>query len=610
MSLKPADKPESNSISPPEAAARRWSNDQAELAKSRTSGGKPPVQSASARAEDLAATVTAEIDPPASALAAKSSEPNSPAKTDRALSQAPNANGSAAASQAAPPIPPVPSKRKTARERILERDQTRRVSLRLATSSWLLSAVVNMSLLLLIAWARFSSNAAPSLVSLISSTAERDTNSDTQNELDTQFEPTDEPATDLTTVEPEVTDTTDVTDTELVDAPAPGTMDQVDPTNVAVSHSIHGELLERIGGAFAGTGMAIRGDAGRQQALSGGGATPESELAVAQALKWLATHQNKDGSWCFDHRGGACQGRCKNQGQYRSRTVAATAMGVLPFLGAGQTHKEGQYKKVVEQALYFLTGSMVMSSNGGDLTQSHAGGQMYDHGLAAIALTEAFAMTQDKDLYPYAQQALNFIVYAQNQGGGWRYMPHDLGDTSVVGWQLMALKSGSMGGLAVPMQTYRGAYVFLNTVQGSGGATYGYTGPGSGPATNPVGLLCRMYLGWKHDEPALQEGVKLIAASGPYQGNMYANYYATQVLRHYGGEEWKLWNEKMREQLVKSQDKSGHEAGSWFNCSAFGGIGGRLYCTSLSCMTLEVYYRHMPLYQEVSTEDDMEGLGE
>ena len=63
-------------------------------------------------------------------------------------------------------------------------------------------------------------------------------------------------------------------------------------------------------------------------------------------------------------------------------------------------------------------------------------------------------MTNDQSLLQPAQYALNHIVYAQDPvGGGWRYSAKQPGDTSAVGWQLMALKSGHMGYLQVPPQT-------------------------------------------------------------------------------------------------------------------------------------------------------------
>ena len=70
----------------------------------------------------------------------------------------------------------------------------------------------------------------------------------------------------------------------------------------------------------------------------------------------------------------------------------------------------------------------------------------------------------------------------------------------------------------------------------------------------------------------------------------------TQVMHQFGGEEWKKWNAVMRKQLVDSQVKKGHATGSWSPADPHGGVGGRLYMTCLATMTLEVYYRHMPLY--------------
>jgi len=131
------------------------------------------------------------------------------------------------------------------------------------------------------------------------------------------------------------------------------------------------------------------------------------------------------------------------------------------------------------------------------------------------------------------------------------------------------------------------------------GGNYGYTDNTHGSnATRAIGLLCRMYSGWQHDHPGLAMGVEAMSGIGPSHGDMYYNYYATQVMHHYGGDQWKRWNDVMRDQLVNSQSHAGHEAGSWYFAGGDlgAGKGGRLYCTALSAMTLEVYYRHMPLY--------------
>jgi hypothetical protein len=354
--------------------------------------------------------------------------------------------------------------------------------------------------------------------------------------------------------------------------------------------------------SVSGSGLDGRGAANRARMVQTAGGTAGSEKAVAMALKWFAEHQLPDGSWNFDHRAGRCQGRCSHHGTLSDCATGATAMALLPFLGAGQTHKEGEYKANVAAGLAFLVRSMKPN---GSLVQG--GGSMYSHGLASIALCEAYGMTHDKQLQAPAQGSLSFIVYAQDPvGGGWRYAPRQPGDTSAVGWQIMALKSGHMSYLAVPPSTVQGAIRFLDSVQANGGANYGYTGPGMGQGTSAVGLLARMFLGWKKDNPGLKKGVEYLSRLGPSKTNMYYNYYATQVMRHWEGEEWKKWNDVMREQLVTTQSKEGHTTGSWFMEGGDHGSerGGRLYCTSMATMVLEVYYRHMPVYAKGAAEED------
>ena len=167
----------------------------------------------------------------------------------------------------------------------------------------------------------------------------------------------------------------------------------------------------------ANIGMALDGrdEAGRMTLVAKYGGTKESEAAVGKGLEWLKNHQLSNGSWHFDHsRGPQCRGKCRHPGGSRSET-GSTALALLPFLGAGQTHEEGKYQTTVRRGLYYLA-NQVRKNGGpraGDL-QGGRSGNMYCHGLASIALCEAYAMTQDKGLKFSAQQSLNFIVYAQD----------------------------------------------------------------------------------------------------------------------------------------------------------------------------------------------------
>jgi hypothetical protein len=104
---------------------------------------------------------------------------------------------------------------------------------------------------------------------------------------------------------------------------------------------------------------------------------------------------------------------------------------------------------------------------------------------------------------------------------------------------------------------------FLDSVQTDEGSGYGYRGPGNTPALTAAGLLCRMYLGWKKDHPALNRGLDRLSKIGPSK-DLYYDYYGTQVMHHVEGDHWISWNTKMRDMLVKAQAQQGHEAGSWF----------------------------------------------
>ncbi len=171
----------------------------------------------------------------------------------------------------------------------------------------------------------------------------------------------------------------------------------------------------------------------------------------------------------------------------------------------------------------------------------------------------------------------------------------------------MALKSGQMAGLSVPRTTIQMCERFLDSVESSSKGGYGYVpGAGETPTMTAVGLLCRQYLGVNPRNPGLLAGVEKLKAYPPGKtGNLYYEYYATQVFHHMGGDSWEFWNlgpdrkSGIRDTLIAKQSHNSgrmqHIEGSWSPETA--PEGGRIMATSLSLLCLQVYYRHVPLYR-------------
>ena len=321
------------------------------------------------------------------------------------------------------------------------------------------------------------------------------------------------------------------------------------------------------------------------------GGSEATEKAVSQGLEWLAKNQLEDGSW--DLR--------KHQGSTKSNT-AGTGLGVLPFLAAGYTHNnDGKYKQTVAKAVAWL---LANQQDSGELQGKGDSQRMYSHGIAAIALCEAFAMSQDETLKEPAQQALNFIVASQHKpSGGWRYNPNEKADTSVVGWQMMALKSGEMAGLTVPSSSYELVKKWLASVENQKGpGTFGYTDRNPRPSMTAEGLLCLQFMGTRRDDPRMLNGASYLLRSLPEKQQKltsYYWYYATQAMYHMQGDYWEPWNEKTKTVLIETQEMSGGNAGSWRPIDNWEKSGGRVYATSIKLLMLEVYYRHLPLYDQL-----------
>jgi hypothetical protein len=413
----------------------------------------------------------------------------------------------------------------------------------------------------------------------------------------------------------------DALDLDKMALPVPGL-----PTSADGASGVPGDTGKVMSGetGFGGTMFATfagRGGSTKSKLIKEGGGNAESERAVAMGLAWLARQQKPDGSWVYD-------------GDNKGEVIAATGMALLPFLAAGETHKTGtKYQKTVTAGLNFLLRNCPISGpNQGKFTGS---GTMYAQGIGALALCEAYGMTKDKGmLLAGAQASINFIQRQQGVNGSWGYSvtAPSTGDTSIVGWQVQALQAARLSkDIVVDPKVWKKAIEFLEFAGGgSRKASYGYAnsnGAAPGTSLTAVGLLCRYYTGWEPTNAGYVEGVIGLMGRAPAGTtkkpratkpalDMYYYYYATQVVHFFEGDDWKDWNEGpkaadntrkggMRDWLVSLQNKQdGANQGSWAPESGFiGGQCGRVGTTSLCLLTLEVYYRHLPLYKRGQNAD-------
>ena len=276
-----------------------------------------------------------------------------------------------------------------------------------------------------------------------------------------------------------------------------------------------------------------------------------------------------------------------------------TGLALLAMLGAGNTHLRGDYQENVRRGLNFLLRSQDAEGCLSGTADLYAA--MYCHAIASFALGEAYGMTGEARLGEPLRRAIGYSIAAQDPyGGGWRYRPHDPGDTSLLGWQFMALKSAQTAGIPMPETTRQGIIRYLQSVASSAnGGLAGYQ-PQKAPTPTMTAeaMLCWQFLGLSRDHPACDEAANYLVNSLPGSGqtNFYYYYYGTMVMYQFQGNVWQRWNTAVATHLVGLQIKEGPRSGSWDPDAAWGGYGGRIFSTALGAMCLEVYYRFLPVY--------------
>ena len=352
------------------------------------------------------------------------------------------------------------------------------------------------------------------------------------------------------------------------------------------------------------------------------GGTSESEAAVTDGLAWLARHQMPSGYWGPESVGGGNLSPCEQQapcsnpgGQYEA---AQTGLALLAFQAGGHYYfNDNTYSDVVRKGLDWL---VEKQRPDGGMLGTHLAGRnrvfhqyyMYEHGIAAFALGEACAVarasgqTPDSSYLRALRKAMGFIEEMQHDDGGWRYAPirKPASDTSVTGWQVLAIKTALEAGIPVSDHCLSriGPFFDAHFVESTGQTRY-QRGRTSSEATTGVGMLARQFLLDEADSPEVDKAAQFLADLAERRWNSEAKqrndrdyylwYNCTLAMFHAGGETWERWNSIVRDALIKLQRNDGCSRGSWDPQSRWGGKGGRVYSTALATLCLEVYYRYV-----------------
>lgn len=389
----------------------------------------------------------------------------------------------------------------------------------------------------------------------------------------------------------------------------------------------------------------------RPQMITSFGGDAEINQTIENGLKFLSKTQWPDGRWRFHQQPASLKvSQELQQNGTKKCDTAATALALLSMLGAGYTHKDGLYKEEIQKGLNFLVQHQqtvpIVGKNGvkgaigaiydaDDVIDSNEANnefynyRSYAHAMAATALCEAYGLTHDPKLLPAAQAAARYIIATQNPRlGGWRYetigmegQPHIESDTSSSGWQIMALRSAMAAEVLEPdevIPALNNAQRWLNRAQNPENKRFIY---------NPDIGMDSKYADWKKTTPAMtaeglfmqwcinpdlvdsQQTIPYLLQNAPgknhdleYDTDVYYWYYGTAVMFAQKGEAWKTWQSAIMPLLQRTQLPADHPCGGSWDTEKptrdkWSNIGGKHYITTMNLMIMEIYIRHLSIYQ-------------
>ena len=306
----------------------------------------------------------------------------------------------------------------------------------------------------------------------------------------------------------------------------------------------------------------------------------DQKSAIKGGLKYLASMQQPNGGWSASG----------------NHQAAITGYAVIAFLATGNLPGEGEHGAVVQRGVDFLL-SCVRPD--GYIAAPIGQSNMYNHGVATLALAEVYGHGRDVKIRPSLERAVKLILKCQNAEGGWRYAPRvGDADVSVTVIQLSALRAAKNAGMDVPQNTIDLAVKYINScLHPSGGFLYQPNKGGPGFARTAAAIYSLQVCGLYDDKsipPAAEYLEKNLGKEGPHA--TYGHFYAGPAIYMIGGQVWSRWYAKVSSELMGRKRTEG-ERTWWERDSKNGESAMPVYYTSVNTTLLALPMGYMPLYQ-------------
>jgi hypothetical protein len=369
----------------------------------------------------------------------------------------------------------------------------------------------------------------------------------------------------------------------------------------------------------------------------------DTEASVTAGLRWLAEHQDPDGKWNGTNFQDLSFGKKNDQVALKfgrqNVDISLTGLSILAFLASNHTpvNEKSIYRETVNRALDWCVSHQLDDGSYEEVTEVAKGGANYfnyEQGICTLALSEAYGMTKADNLKVAAQRGLDKIISSQSPGDGWRYVPRLYSDTSVVGWMINAIKSGLMSGLDVDPRYRPSTLAFFKTVcnrpkftedpkdvtddydktvgseykEEEATGHYMQADPRLSTSGTAITGANMIFMGYARSYPFcigaanhLKKNLPQLqwhkaAAQAKYAVPVYYYYYGTLFMHQMGGDDWTVWNNAIKTSVVSAQLKAPDPNVGAFPAIGFDGeVGGQIYSTSMCVLTLETYYRYLPM---------------